>query len=95
MGKRGTATRYAFAEAESAERLVSACVILPPSTYFEKVQAVLKKYDVLFITDEVICGFGRTGNMFGTQTYGLEPDMVTVAKQLSAGYLPISALDDQ
>lgn len=67
-------------------------VVLPPRTYFEKVQAVLKKYDVLFVADEVICAFGRTGNMFGSQTYELVPDMISVAKQLSAGYLPISAL---
>src|SRR5579875_2131497 len=67
-------------------------VILPPKTYFEKIQAVLKKHDVLLIADEVICGFGRTGNMFGSETYKLEPDMITMAKQLSAAYLPISAL---
>ncbi|CAE6717440.1 aspartate aminotransferase family protein [Paraburkholderia haematera] len=70
----------------------SAGVIVPPRTYFEKVQKVLKKYDVLFIADEVICAFARTGNMFGSQTYDLRPDMVTLAKQLSAGYQPISAL---
>ncbi len=67
-------------------------VIVPPETYFAKIQAVLKKYDILFIADEVICGFGRTGNMFGTQTYGLQPDMITVAKALSSSYMPISAL---
>jgi 4-aminobutyrate--pyruvate transaminase len=67
-------------------------VIVPPAAYFEKIQAVLKRYDVLFVVDEVICGFGRTGNMFGCDTYGLEPDIITVAKALSSGYLPISAL---
>src|SRR5579862_4830386 len=67
-------------------------VILPPATYFEKVQAVLKKYDVLFIADEVICGFGRTGEMWGSDTYGLKPDMITCAKALSAGYMPIGAV---
>ena len=67
-------------------------VILPPATYFEKVQEVLKKYDVLMIADEVICGFGRTGNMWGSDTYNIDPDMVTCAKQLSSGYLPIAAL---
>jgi 4-aminobutyrate--pyruvate transaminase len=67
-------------------------VIVPPRTYFEKIQAVLKKYEVLFVVDEVICGFGRLGDMFGTITYGLRPDMITVAKGLSSGYLPISAL---
>jgi len=67
-------------------------VMLPPATYFGKIQAVLDKYDVLMVADEVICGFGRTGNMWGSQTYGIRPDMVTCAKQLSSGYLPISAL---
>jgi len=67
-------------------------VIVPPATYFEKIQAVLKKYDVLLIADEVICGFGRTGNMWGTQTYDLKPDMMTMAKALSSAYIPISAL---
>jgi 4-aminobutyrate---pyruvate transaminase len=66
-------------------------VIVPPRTYFEKIQAVLKKYDILLIADEVICGFGRTGNMFGTETFGLKPDIITVAKALSSAYLPISA----
>ena len=66
-------------------------VIVPPRTYFEKIQAVLKKYDVLLIADEVICGFGRTGNMFGTETFGLQPDIMTMAKALSSGYVPISA----
>nr|WP_295883033.1 aspartate aminotransferase family protein [uncultured Devosia sp.] len=72
--------------------MVSGGVIVPPRTYFAKIQAVLRKYDVLLIADEVICGFGRTGNMFGSQTYDIEPDMISMAKQLSAAYLPISAL---
>jgi 4-aminobutyrate--pyruvate transaminase len=72
--------------------MVSGGCITPPRGYFEKVQAVLRKYDVLLIADEVICGFGRTGNMFGTETYRLRPDMMTMAKQLSAAYLPISAI---
>ena len=66
-------------------------VIVPPATYFEKIQAVLRKYDVLLIADEVICGFGRTGRMFGTETFGLQPDIITVAKALSSAYVPISA----
>jgi len=72
--------------------MVSGGCILPPRTYFEKVQQVLRKYDILLIADEVICGFGRTGNMFGSETYGLQPDMITMAKQLSAAYQPISAI---
>ena len=67
-------------------------VILPPATYFEKIQAVLKKYDVLLIADEVICAFGRTGNMWGSETYGIKPDIITCAKALSSGYLPIGAV---
>jgi 4-aminobutyrate--pyruvate transaminase len=67
-------------------------VIVPPKGYWAKVQAVLKKHDVLLIADEVICGFGRTGNMFGCETFGIKPDMMTVAKQLSAAYMPISAV---
>jgi 4-aminobutyrate---pyruvate transaminase len=67
-------------------------VLVPPKTYFEKIQKVLKKYDVLLIADEVICGFGRTGNMFGTTTFGLQPDMIVVAKALSSAYLPISGV---
>ena len=67
-------------------------VIVPPATYFEKIQAVLKKHDVLFVADEVICGFGRTGEMWGSQTYGLEPDILTCAKALTSGYIPIAAI---
>ncbi|HEX9584861.1 MAG TPA: aspartate aminotransferase family protein [Gammaproteobacteria bacterium] len=67
-------------------------VIVPPRQYFEEIQTVLKKHDVLMIADEVICGFGRTGNMWGSETFGIRPDMVTCAKQLSSGYLPIAAL---
>lgn len=67
-------------------------VIVPPRTYFDKVQKVLRKHDVLFVCDEVICGFGRTGNKFGFETYDIRPDMITMAKALSSGYAPISAL---
>jgi len=66
--------------------------IVPPAGYFEKVQAVLRKYDILFAADEVICGFARTGKMWGSQTYGIRPDMVTSAKALSAAMQPISAV---
>ena len=67
-------------------------VIMPPATYFERIQEVLKTYDVLLIADEVITGFGRTGSMFGCETYAIRPDLITVAKALSAGYLPIGAV---
>jgi 4-aminobutyrate--pyruvate transaminase len=67
-------------------------VIVPPKTYFEKVQAVLAKYDIMFIVDEVICGFGRTGNAWGSQTFGIQPQALSCAKQLSSAYLPIAAV---
>jgi 4-aminobutyrate---pyruvate transaminase len=67
-------------------------VIVPPPTYFEKIQPILKKYEILFIADEVITGFGRTGNWFGSQTYSLQPDMLTTAKMLTSAYVPFSAL---
>ncbi len=67
-------------------------VIPPPKTYFEKIQKVLRKYDILFIADEVINGFGRTGNPWGCDTFNIDqPDMITVAKQLSSAYIPIGA----
>lgn len=67
-------------------------VIIPPATYYEKIQKVLKKYDVLLVADEVINGFGRTGNMWGSETFDLDPDFLSCAKQLSSAYIPISAL---
>lgn len=66
--------------------------VTPPRTYFDKIQAVLKKYDVLMVADEVITGFHRTGNTFACQTYGIKPDIMCVAKQLSSAYMPISAV---
>lgn len=72
--------------------MASGGCIVPPPTYYEKIQEVLRRYDILLIADEVICGFGRTGNMFGCETFGLEPDIITMAKQLSAAYQPIAAV---
>jgi 4-aminobutyrate---pyruvate transaminase len=66
--------------------------VVPPEGYFERVQAILKRYDILFVVDEVICGFGRTGDMWGSQRYNLHPNMITTAKALSASLAPISAL---
>lgn len=87
--KEGPETIAAF----FAEPLMGAGgVVVPPDGYWEAVQPVLKKYDILFVADEVICGFGRTGNMFGTQTYNLQPDIMTLSKALSSSYQPISAL---
>jgi 4-aminobutyrate---pyruvate transaminase len=67
-------------------------VIVPPATYFEKVQAVLSRYDISFIADEVICGFGRTGNYWGSDTYTIRPDTVTIAKAITSAYVPLGAI---
>ena len=67
-------------------------VIVPPAGYYEKVQEVLARYGILLIDDEVICGFGRTGNAFGAQTMGIDPTTMSVAKALSSAYQPISAV---
>ena len=67
-------------------------VIFPPATYWPEVQRICRKYDVLLHLDEVITGFGRTGEWFGAQTYGIAPDIMTMAKGLSSGYQPISAI---
>ncbi|MCB8882770.1 aspartate aminotransferase family protein [Acidisoma cellulosilytica] len=67
-------------------------VLIPPAGYFPKIKAVLDKYDVLLVADEVICGFGRTGQYWGSQTMAVQPDILTCAKALSAAYLPISAV---
>ncbi|MGR3759848.1 aminotransferase [Roseobacteraceae bacterium NS-SX3] len=66
-------------------------VIVPPEGYYEKLQALLRKYGILVWADEVICGFGRTGADFGCTTMGIKPDLMTFAKQLSSAYFPISA----
>jgi 4-aminobutyrate--pyruvate transaminase len=66
-------------------------VIPPPAGYFDAIQPILRRHDILFIADEVICGFGRTGQMWGSQTYGIAPDIVTCAKALTGGYVPFSA----
>ncbi|MAG00116.1 MAG: aspartate aminotransferase family protein [Acidiferrobacteraceae bacterium] len=67
-------------------------VIPPPTGYYEKIQPLLERYDILLIVDEVISGFYRTGNMFATEIYGLKPDLITMAKALSAAYQPLGAV---
>jgi putrescine aminotransferase len=64
-------------------------VIIPPSTYWPEIQRICDKYGILLIADEVITGFGRTGNMFGSTTFGIRPHIMTIAKGLSSGYQPI------
>ena len=67
-------------------------VIVPPQTYWPEINRICRKYDVLLCADEVICGFGRTGEWFGVDTYGIEADLMTMAKGLSSGYQPIGAV---
>lgn len=67
-------------------------LIIPPATYWAEINRICKKYDVLLHIDEVICGFGRTGQWFGSQTFGIEADMINMAKGLSSGYQPIAAV---
>ncbi len=67
-------------------------VIIPPDTYWPRIKEILAKYDILFVADEVICGFGRTGEWFGSDFYGLKPDMMTIAKGLTSGYIPMGGL---
>ncbi|ABF65718.1 aminotransferase [Ruegeria sp. TM1040] len=64
-------------------------VIVPPASYWPEIQRICDKYEILLIADEVICGFGRTGNWFGSETMGIRPDIMTIAKGLSSGYAPI------
>ncbi|SFU20800.1 aspartate aminotransferase family protein [Paraburkholderia aspalathi] len=67
-------------------------VIVPPRTYWEKIQKVCQRHDILIVADEIICGFGRTGNMFGCETFDIKPDIMVVSKQLSSSYQPIAAV---
>ncbi|RWU26676.1 aspartate aminotransferase family protein [Pseudomonas alkylphenolica] len=67
-------------------------VIIPPDTYWPKIKEILAKYDILFIADEVICGFGRTGKWFGSNYYDLKPDLMTIAKGLTSGYIPMGGV---
>jgi len=67
-------------------------VIVPPEGYWQEVQRICRKYDVLLVVDEVICGFGRTGALFGSDRFAIEPDLMTMAKGITSGYLPLSAV---
>ncbi len=76
-----------------AEPLIGAGgVLVPPQNYFPRVQEVLDQYDIPLISDEVVCGFGRTGNIWGLETFNMKPSSITIAKALSSGYMPISAV---
>ena len=67
-------------------------VLIPPATYFDKVQAVLARHHIAFIADEVICGFARTGNWWGSETFGIRPSTITMAKAITSAYVPMGAL---
>jgi len=67
-------------------------VIIPPESYWPRIREILAKYDILFVADEVICGFGRTGEWFGSDYYGNQPDLMTIAKGLTSGYVPMGGL---
>ena len=67
-------------------------VIIPPQNYWPEIQKICKKYDILLIADEVICGFGRTGYWFASEFYGIEADFMTLAKGITSGYIPLSAI---
>src|SRR5262249_40042630 len=67
-------------------------VIVPPRTYWEKIQAVCRKHDVLVVADEVICGFGRTGKMFACELYDIRPDILVLSKAITSSYMPLSAV---
>ena len=67
-------------------------IVPPPAGYWEKIQAVLNKYDILLIADEVVTGFGRLGSMFGSDHYGIKPDLITIAKGLTSAYAPLSGV---
>ena len=76
-----------------AEPVMGAGGVIPPSKgYFDLIQPILKKYKIPFIADEVICGFGRTGNLWGSETYNLKPDIIISSKCLTAGYFPMAAV---
>lgn len=67
-------------------------LIIPPDSYWPVIQEICRKYDILLHADEVICGFGRTGNWFGSHTYGIQPDTMAMAKGMTSGYQPLSAV---
>jgi L-2,4-diaminobutyrate transaminase len=67
-------------------------IVPPPAGYWQKIQVVLKKYDILLVADEVVTGFGRLGTMFGSDHYGMKPDLITIAKGLTSAYAPLSGV---
>ncbi|WPP00146.1 aspartate aminotransferase family protein [Pseudomonas sp. HR96] len=67
-------------------------VIIPPDSYWPRIKEILARYDILFVADEVICGFGRTGEWFGSDYYDLKPDLMTIAKGLTSGYIPMGGV---
>ena len=67
-------------------------LVIPPDTYWPEIERICRQYDVLLVADEVICGFGRTARWFGCETFGFRPDVMTIAKGLTSGYIPLGAV---
>jgi putrescine aminotransferase len=67
-------------------------VVIPPESYWPEIARICRERDILLVADEVICGFGRTGNWWGSQTYGIEPDLMTIAKGMTSGYVPMGGV---
>src|SRR5690606_638531 len=67
-------------------------VIVPPDTYWPEISRICRKYNILLVADEVICGFGRLGQWFGSQHYGIQPDLMPIAKGLTSGYIPMGGV---
>ena len=67
-------------------------MIIPPATYWPEIQRIVDRYGILLVADEVICGFGRTGRWFGSEYFGIRPDLMPIAKGMSSGYLPIGGV---
>jgi putrescine aminotransferase len=67
-------------------------VIIPPATYWPEIQRICDKYGILLIADEVICGFGRTGRWFASELFGIKPDLITFAKGVTSGYVPLGGV---
>jgi adenosylmethionine-8-amino-7-oxononanoate aminotransferase len=83
-------TEFAKHERRGA-KIFTGGIVVPPPDYFAEIQAICRRHDVLLILDEVITGFGRTGRWFGLEHWDIHPDLLSVAKGISSGYLPLSA----
>lgn len=101
FGRKAAASLEAYIQEVGADRIAAFIgepiqgaggVIIPPDGYWAEIQRICRAHDILLIADEVICGFGRTGRMFGSETFGISPDIMTTAKGITSGYVPLSAI---